>query len=300
MFKGSIVALVTPFKNGKVDEAKYRELVEFQIKNGTNGIVPCGTTGESPTLTPREHEKVVEICVEAVNKRIPVIAGTGSNSTAEAIAFTKHSEHAGADGALVVSPYYNKPTQEGLYRHFKAIAESVKIPIILYNIPGRTACNIEADTMARLAKDCKNIVGVKEATGSLDFMQTVKQVCPPEFLLFSGDDVLTLPILSIGGVGVISVVANIVPQDVAKVVDAFSRGQLKKAQEIHAKLLPLVKAMFVETNPIPVKTAMKLMGLCSDELRLPLCEMGEKNLAVLKKALKDYGLIKDKQLVGVL
>ena len=290
MFRGSIVAIVTPFNDGKIDEKKLRELVQFHVENGTNGIVPCGTTGESPTLSFEEHEKVVEICIEAAGGRIPIIAGTGSNSTAEAIKLTQHAAKAGADAALLVTPYYNKPTQEGLYRHFKAIAEFVDIPIILYNIPGRSARNIEIPTMARLAAECKNIVGVKEAAGSVDQMQLIKQLCPPEFLLISGDDALTLPLLSIGGVGVISVAANIIPKDVASLITTFNNGDIFEAQKIHFKMLPLIKAMFLETNPIPVKTARGLMGMCSDELRLPLCSMESGNLLKLKKALSDYGL----------
>ena len=290
MFKGSIVAIVTPFKNGTVNEGKLRELVEFQIKNGTNGIVPCGTTGESPTLTTEEHERVIRICIEAANKRVPIIAGTGSNSTAEAVALTKHAAKSGADGALLVSPYYNKPTQKGLYLHFKEIADSVDIPLILYNIAGRTAINIEPETFARLSQNCKNIIGVKEASGSLEQMQIIKSLCPKNFILLSGDDTLTLPILSVGGVGVISVVANIVPQDVTAVIKAFEEGNIKKAQELHYKLLPLAKAMFIETNPISVKTAMGLLELCSDELRLPLCAMNDENKLKLSSALKNYGL----------
>ena len=291
MIKGSIVAIVTPFRDGKVDEAKFRELIEFQIKNGTDAIVPCGTTGESPTLSHAEHQRVIEICIHTVKGRVPVIAGTGSNSTEEAIALTKHAAKAGADGVLVVSPYYNKPTQEGLYRHFRAVAESVKISVILYNIAGRTAVNIEPATIARLAKDCPNIVGVKEASGSLEQMQTIKRLCPKEFLLISGDDGLLLPILSVGGVGVISVAANIIPKDVKKIIQAFEAGRISEAQTLYYKMLPLVKALFLETNPIPIKTAMGLMGLCSPELRLPLCEMAAENERKLKTALHEYGLI---------
>ncbi len=291
MFKGSIVAIVTPFRNSKVDEKKLRELIEFQIKNGTSGIVPCGTTGESATLTFDEHEKVIEVTIDQVNKRVPVIAGTGSNSTEEAIMLTKQAASAGADASLQVSPYYNRPTQGGLYRHFKAIAQSVKIPIILYNIAGRTGVNIEPETIANLARDCKNIVAVKEASGSLDQMSRIKALCPPVFQLISGDDSLTLPVLSIGGIGIISVVANIVPADVADLVSAFEKGNIKKAQSLHYKLLPLIKACFIETNPIPVKTAMGLLGMCEPDLRLPMCEMSADNLGKLKKALKDYGLL---------
>lgn len=289
MFRGSIVAVVTPFKDAKVDEKKLGELIEFQIKNGTSGIVPCGTTGESATLIFDEHERVIEIAIEQAKGRVPVIAGTGSNSTAEAIMLTKQAAEAGADASLQVAPYYNRPTQKGLYEHFKAIANSVKIPIILYNIAGRTGVNIEPETIARLASDCKNIVAVKEASGSLDQMSRIKSISPPDFQLISGDDGLTLPVLSIGGIGIISVVANIVPRDVADLVSAFEKGDIKRAQELHYKLLPLIKAVFLETNPIPVKTAMGLLGMCSAELRSPMCEMAPENLEKLKKALKDYG-----------
>lgn len=292
MFRGSIVAIVTPFKNGRIDEKKLRELIDFQIKNGTSGIVPCGTTGESATLNFDEHESVIQITIDQVNRRVPVIAGTGSNSTEEAIMLTKQAASAGADASLQVSPYYNRPTQKGLYEHFKAIAQSVKIPIILYNIAGRTGVNIEPETVAKLAQDCKNIVAVKEASGSLDQMSRIKQLCPKNFELISGDDGLTLPVLSIGGTGIISVVANIVPKDVAQLVAAFEKGDIKKARELHYKLLPLIKAVFLETNPIPVKTAMGLLGMCEPGLRLPMCSMSDANLEKLKTALKVYGLLK--------
>ncbi|MFH1640515.1 MAG: 4-hydroxy-tetrahydrodipicolinate synthase [Candidatus Omnitrophota bacterium] len=291
MFKGSIVAIITPFRNGKLDEKKLRDLIEFHIKNGTNGIVPCGTTGESATLSFDEHDRVIEITIEQAAKRVPVIAGTGSNSTEEAVMLTKHAAKAGADASLQVSPYYNRPTQKGLYEHFKAIAESVNIPIVLYNIASRTGVNIEPETIAKLARDCKNIVGVKEASGSLDQMSRIKALCPGDFNLISGDDSLTLPVLSIGGTGVISVVANIVPRDVANLIGEFEKGNFKKAKEIHFRLLPLIKAMFIETNPIPVKTAMGLMGMCEPGLRLPMCGMLPENLEKLKKALKEYGLL---------
>jgi len=291
-FCGSIVAIVTPFKDGKVDEKGFQKLLEFHIKEGTDGIVPCGTTGESATLSFEEHERVIELTIETVKGKIPVIAGTGSNSTKEAIMLTKHAKKAGADASLQVSPYYNRPTQKGLYEHFRAIAEEVDIPIILYNIPSRTGVNIEPETMAKLAKDCKNIIGVKEASGSLEQMSRIKLLCPPDFLLISGDDSLTLPILAIGGVGVISVVANIVPRDVKKMISFFEKGEIKKAQEMHYKLLPLIKVMFIETNPIPVKTAMGLLGMCAPELRLPLSPMSPENLEKLKRALSEYGLMK--------
>ncbi|MDP2927541.1 MAG: 4-hydroxy-tetrahydrodipicolinate synthase [Candidatus Omnitrophota bacterium] len=298
MFKGSIVAIVTPFSaadrggNLTIDEKKLRQLIDFQINNGTSGIVPCGTTGESATLNFDEHESVIRIAIEQAKKRVPVIAGTGSNSTQEAIMLTQQAALAGADASLQVSPYYNRPTQRGLYEHFKAIAQSVKIPIILYNIAGRTGVNIEPETIAKLAQDCKNIVAVKEASGNLDQMSRIKQLCPKEFDLISGDDGLTLPVLSIGGIGIISVVANIVPADVAGLVSAFAKGDFKKAKELHYKLLPLIKAVFLETNPIPIKTAMGLLGMCEPGLRLPMCEMSPENLEKLKKALRDYGLLK--------
>ena len=291
MFKGSIVAIVTPFKGDAVDEVKLTELIEWQIKSGTNGIVPCGTTGESPTLSEKEHEHVIKATIDVVAKRVPVIAGTGSNSTAEAVHMTKYAAQAGADACLVVTPYYNKPTNKGLYLHFKAVADSVKIPIILYNIAGRTGKNIEPELMGQLARDCKNIVGVKEASGSLEQMLRIREVCPKDFILLSGDDALTLPILAIGGVGVISVAANIVPKDVVGVINAFNKGDLKSAQAINLKLQSLIRALFLETNPIPVKTACELMGLCSGAMRLPLCEMEEANLLKLKTALRTYGLL---------
>jgi 4-hydroxy-tetrahydrodipicolinate synthase len=291
MFAGSMVAIVTPFKNGKVDEKKLRELIELQIKNGSSGIVPCGTTGESATLSLQEHERVIEITVEQVKGRVPVIAGTGSNSTEEAIVLTRHAAEAGSDGSLQVSPYYNRPTQQGLYEHFKAIASAVDIPVILYNIASRTGVNIEPETIARLSHDCKNIVGVKEASANLDQMSRIKSLCAEGFDLISGDDSLTLPILSIGGTGIISVVANIVPRDVADLVSEFAKGNIKKARELHYKLLPLIKAAFLETNPIPVKTAMGLLGICEPDLRLPMCPMSAENLEKLKNALKEYGLL---------
>lgn len=290
MFKGSMVALVTPFRNGKIDEKALKELIEFHIKSGTTALVPCGTTGESPTLTYEEHDRVIELTVQFAKGRIPVIAGTGSNSTDEAIILTKHAEKVGADASLQVSPYYNRPTQKGLFLHFKAIAESVKIPIILYNIASRTGVNIEPETFVKLAQ-IKNIVGVKEASGSLDQMSRIRNLCPKNFLLISGDDSLTLPLMSIGGVGVISVVANIIPKDVADMCAAFEKGDIKKAESLHYKMLALTKAMFIETNPIPVKTAMGLMKMIDPEIRLPLCEMAPENKEKLVKALKDYKLI---------
>ncbi len=291
MFKGSIVALVTPFTEHGVDEWKLAELVERQIKSGTKGIVPCGTTGESPTLSHEEHDKVVEITVDAVRHRVPVVAGTGSNSTAEAVRLIRHAEESGVDAALVVTPYYNKPTQKGLYLHFKAVADSVKIPIILYNIEGRCARNIETETVKKLAKDCKNIVGVKEASGNIDQAKAVKDACGKDFDVLSGDDAMTIPIMKLGGTGVISVLANIMPKEVAEVVNLMLKGKVKEAEEKQALLLPIIKAMFLETNPAPVKTACGLMGLCSPKVRLPLCELEPENLAKLKKVMVGFDLI---------
>lgn len=291
MFKGSMVALVTPFKNGGVDEKGLKKLVEFHIKNGTSVLVPCGTTGESATLSFEEHERLIEMTIEASRGRIPVIAGTGSNNTSEAVVLTKHAKKAGADGALLISPYYNKPTQEGLFLHFKAVAEAADIPIVLYNIASRTGVNIEPETVARLA-NIKNIVGIKEASGNLEQMSRIVSMCPVDFDLISGDDSLTLPVLSIGGKGVISVVANIVPKDTSDMIAAFEKGDIKEAMRLHYRLLPLVRAMFIETNPIPVKIAMGLMGMIEPHLRLPLCSLSEGNLQKLKNVLRDYGLLK--------
>ena len=290
MFEGSIVAIVTPFRNGQVDEESYRKLIEFQIENGTSAIVPCGTTGESATLNPEEHARVIDIAVEAVNNRVPVIAGTGGNSTAEAIELTKHAKEVGADATLQVCPYYNKPTQEGLFRHFEAILKAVPLPQILYNVPGRTSVNLLPETVARLA-EFPEIVAIKEASGNLGQMADVMMLAGENITLLSGDDNLTLPALAIGGKGVISVVANIVPGDSAKLIRAWADGNVAEAQALYYKLLPLCKAMFFETNPIPVKTAVALMGLIGDEMRLPMCPMAPENLDKLKKALSDYGLI---------
>jgi len=275
-----------------VDEAKLRELVEFHVSHGTDGLIPCGTTGESPTLNHDEHKRVVEIVIEAARKRIPVVAGTGSNSTAEAIDLTRHAERAGASGALVVNPYYNKPTQEGLYRHFRAVAEAVSIPIITYNIQSRTAINVETATMARLARDCKNIVGVKEASGSLDQMSQVIAACGPNFSVLSGDDNITLPLMAIGGHGVVSVIANIVPREVADMVHAALDGDFKRARDVHFRLFPLARAAFMETNPIPIKEAMALAGMLEPEFRLPMCRMSETNRETLRGILQQYALVK--------
>ncbi len=291
MIHGSLVAIVTPFKNGEIDEDALRNLIEFQIENGTHGIVPCGTTGESPTLSHEEHEYVIDITVNTVNKRVPVIAGTGSNSTKEAIRLTRFAEKAGVDGSLLVTPYYNKPTQEGLYLHFKQIASQVDIPIILYNIPGRSVVNILPETMAKLARDCSNIVGVKEASGSLPQAGRIIQLCGEDFIVLSGEDSINFPLLAVGARGFITVTANIVPKDVANLYNLFNEGKFELAREIHYKLLPLNEALFLETNPIPVKAALSMMGKVNYEYRYPLCQMSEKNYKGLKKALSNYGII---------
>lgn len=289
--KGAMVAIVTPFKKGKVDEKGLKKLIEFQVKNGTHAIIPCGTTGESATLSHEEHERVVDITIQTVAGRVPVVAGTGSNSTDEAVKLTKSAEKAGADAALLITPYYNKPTQEGLYRHFKAIAAEVDIPMILYNVPGRTSVNMLPETVARLS-EIKNIIGIKEATGSLQQVSEVIRLAKKGFSLVSGDDFTVLPTLAVGGKGVISVASNVAPKDMSDMYNAFEAGDLKKAQELHYKLFPLFQAMFFETNPVPAKTALGLMGMISDEVRLPLAPMSAKNIDRLKAVLKDYGLIK--------
>jgi 4-hydroxy-tetrahydrodipicolinate synthase len=290
MFKGSIVALATPFKDGKVDEDAFRELIEFQIAEGTSAISPCGTTGESATMEMEVHTRVIDIAIEAVNKRVPVIAGTGANSTSEAIELTKHAKEAGADGTLQVTPYYNKPTQEGLYQHYKAIAKAAPLPQMLYNVPGRTSINMLPETVARLA-ELPEVVAVKEASGDLGQMAEIVNLAGDKITLLSGDDNVTLPVLAIGGKGVVSVVANIVPKDTADMVKAWEEGNVEGARELFYKLLPLCKAMFYETNPIPVKTSLALMGKIKEELKLPLVPLAPANRERLKKALGDYGLI---------
>ena len=291
MFQGAMVAIVTPFKDGQVDETSLRQLIDFQIANGTQGIVPCGTTGESATLSFQEHERVVEITVEQVNKRVPVIAGTGSNNTVEAIRLTQHARKAGADGALMISPYYNKPTQEGLYRHFKAVAEAVDIPIILYNIPGRTAVNMEPSTIARLAK-IGNIVGIKEAAGSMKQITDIIALCDDRFVVISGEDFMTYPLLCVGGKGVISVVSNIAPRDMADLCTLSLQGNFAEAQRLYYRLLPLCHALFYETNPAPAKAALLMMQMiASEEVRLPLVPMSEPNRERLRRDLQAYGLI---------
>ena len=290
MFTGAIVAIVTPFKNGRVDEETFRELIDFQISKGTRGIVPCGTTGESSTLSHEEHDRVIAMAIDAAKKRVPVIAGTGSNSTEEALRLTRHAHEAGADGALMVCPYYNRPSQEGLYRHYKIIAESVPIPIIPYNIPGRTGVNMLPETVARLSR-ISNIVGIKEASGSLKQMQDVISLCGEDFDVLSGDDFFTLPLLLIGGKGVISTVSNIAPAAMADMIAAFESGDIPLARKLHDKMVPLIDALFIETNPVPVKAALAMMGKMDDSVRLPLCKMSDSNYEKLRKAMINFGLI---------
>ncbi len=290
MFTGSLVAIVTPFRQGTVDERALAELIEWQIANGTNGIVPCGTTGESATLSHSEHNRVIELTVEVVHRRVPVIAGTGSNSTAEAITLTKHAKQAGADGALLITPYYNKPTQEGLYRHYTAVAEAVDLPIILYNIPGRTGVNMLPSTIARLSA-IKTIAGVKEGSGSVQQASDIVQMCGDRLTVLAGDDSLTLPMMAVGAKGVITVTANIVPMEMAGLVKAFASGRIDEARQIHFKLSPLFAALFYETNPIPVKEALGLMRKIDPELRLPLCPMAQDTREKLIRVLKDAALV---------
>ena len=291
IFRGAFVAIVTPFIDGELDEQGLVDLIEFHIANGTHGIVPCGTTGESATMSHDEHHRVVELTVKTVNGRIPVVAGSGSNSTSEAIDLTNHAKAAGVDGVLMVSPYYNKPSQEGLYQHYKAVAEAVDIPIILYNVPSRTSSNILPATTARLAQ-IDNIVGIKEATADLNQISQVIRLCPDDFSVLSGDDFTSMPTVLIGGTGVISVTSNVAPRDMADMMEAALEGNLAKANEMHYKLFPLMQAMFYDTNPVPAKKSLELMGkIKSSRPRLPLCNMSDDNLARLKTALSDYGLI---------
>jgi 4-hydroxy-tetrahydrodipicolinate synthase len=291
MFGGALVAIVTPFKNGAVDEDSFRRLVEYQIANGSSGIVPCATTGESATLTFEEHERLIEMTVEQVNKRVPVIAGTGSNNTEEAIRLTKHAKRAGADGALIISPYYNKPTQNGLYKHYEKIAVSVDLPLVIYNVPGRTAVNIEPDTLCKLS-NIDTVVAVKEASGSMKQITDIIALCGENLDILSGEDFLTFPILCVGGKGVISVVSNIAPRDMSDLCKLYFKGQIEQAQKLYYRLLPICHAVFYETNPTPVKTALYMMNkIDSDEVRLPLVPMLETNRVRLRQELQTYGLL---------
>jgi 4-hydroxy-tetrahydrodipicolinate synthase len=285
MFSGCLVAMITPFRDGEVDEAGIRSLVQFHLKNGTDGLVPCGTTGESVTMTEEEQLRVIEIVVEEVNGRIPVIAGTGTNSTSKTVKLTKAAKKIGADAALVVTPYYNKPTQQGLYLHFEAIAREAELPLVLYNVPGRTSVNMLPETVARLAK-IPTIVGIKEASGSMDQASQIINSCRSDFAVLSGDDSLTLPLLALGGVGIISVVGNIAPAAMVELVRSYRAASVAHARELHYQIFDLCRAMFIETNPIPVKTAAGILGLCSSEMRLPLSPMAEGNRKKLEEALR--------------
>lgn len=289
-FYGSIVAIVTPFKDGRVDETALSALIENHVASGTAGIVPCGTTGESATLTHDEHKRVIELTVKIAGGRIPVIAGSGSNSTEEAVSLTLHAKSAGADAALLITPYYNKPTQEGLYQHYKKIAEAVNLPLVLYNIPGRTGVNMLPETVRRLLP-FKNIVGIKEGSGSIQQVAELIHLCGERLTVISGDDAITLPMMVLGAKGVISVTANIVPGDMAKMIDAAAQGDMLAAKVWHDRLYPLHNALFLETNPIPVKAALALMGKCRDEVRLPLVPLSGPNRDCLKAVMMHYGLL---------
>ena len=290
MFQGCFTAIVTPFRDGELDEAAFRGLIDFQIEGGIHGIVPCGTTGESATLNHEEHHRVVEVAIEQAAGRVPVIAGTGSNSTRESVGLTQHAERAGASGCLVITPYYNKPNPQGLYEHFKAVAEATSLPIIMYNVPSRTGRNMLPDEVARAA-ELPNIVGIKEATGDLSQIADVIALCPEDFVVLSGDDFTVLPLISVGGRGVICVVSNIVPDKMAGLCDAALKGEWDRARELHYYLRPINKAMFMETNPIPVKTALKLMGRITGEVRLPLSPLSEANEERLASVLKEAGVL---------
>ncbi len=288
MFRGTFTALVTPFRNGDVDLAALDKLIETQVAAGISGLVAVGTTGESPTLTHEEKEEVIAQVVKVAAGRGKVLAGTGSNSTRDSIAMTKFAEKTGADGALLVAPYYNKPSQEGLFRHFKAIADATSLPIMLYNIPGRCSVDILPETVVRLAENCRNIVSIKEASGSVERVGELRRRLPDEFTILSGDDSLTLPFLSVGAAGVVSVATNLFPSEVCALVRACESGDLKSAGTLHRKLLPLFKDLFIEPNPVPVKTALGWRGAMSGEVRLPLCEMSEPNQARLRKTLEEF------------
>ena len=289
MWKGSYVALATPFENGKVDEKAFRKLIEFHIDNGTDGLVPCGCTGEAATLNASEQKHLIKLAVETSDRRVPVVAGTGSNSTDEAIELTSYAKKAGCDGALIITPYYNKPTPEGQYRHYSEIAKAADIPIMLYNVPSRTGISLLPSTVARLSK-VDNIVAIKEAAGSVQQVMDIKAAC--DIIVMSGDDSMTLPFMSVGATGVVSVAANIIPGKVHDLVQKFLDGNHEESQRIHFEILDLCKALFIETNPIPVKTALAMMGMIKEEWRLPLCEMGSENKAKLEAVIKRYGLVK--------
>ncbi len=290
MFTGSLSAIVTPFRDGAIDEAALRDLIEWQIQGGVDGIFPCGSTGESATLSHAEHEQVIKIAIEQTRKRVPVLAGTGSNSTAEAIRLTAAAREMGADAAVLISPYYNKPTQEGIYKHYKMIAQSVDLPLIFYNIPGRTGSNIMPETMARLC-EVRNIVGVKEASGSMDQISDIRRLCGDRLTILSGDDSMTLPMIALGAKGVISVITNIMPREMGEMVSAALEGNYARAREIHYRMLPLMRALFIETNPIPIKHAMSLLQKCSAEVRMPLTPMSPPAADKLKAVMKEMKLL---------
>jgi 4-hydroxy-tetrahydrodipicolinate synthase len=292
MFRGTFTAIVTPFRDGALDEAAFTRLVEWQIESGITGIVAVGTTGESPTLDNAEHTRVIELAVQAAHGRCKVIGGTGSNSTREAVTLTAEAEQAGADGVLLVTPYYNKPTQEGLFRHFKAIADSTKLPVILYSVPGRCGIEIAVDTAVRLARDCPNVVSIKEAGGSVDRVSQLRAALPPEFTILSGDDSIALPSMCAGAEGVISVASNIIPREMVRMIDAFAAGRAEEARSLHSRFYPLFKDLTLETNPIPIKTAVSLADRISGEFRLPLCEMAPANTAKLLATLRNLNLVK--------
>jgi 4-hydroxy-tetrahydrodipicolinate synthase len=290
MFSGALSAIVTPFRDGEIDEPALRELIEWQIQNGVDGLVPCGSTGESATLTHAEHERVIKITIEQTRGRVPVIAGTGSNSTAEAIRLTRFAREARADAALLISPYYNKPTQDGIFKHYKMIATSVDLPLLAYNIPGRTASNIAPETFARLC-ELKNLVGVKEASGSMDQISDIRRLCGDRLTILSGDDSLTLPLMALGAKGVIAVITNVMPRETHDLAAAALAGDYTRARDLHYKMLPLMRALFLETNPIPIKQALAFMGKCSPELRMPLTSMTQPAADRLKGVMKELRLI---------
>jgi len=291
MFTGTYTSLVTPFKDGGVDAAAFEALIKNQIKSGVDGIVPVGSTGESSTLNFEEHIRVIKLAVQFAAKRIKVLAGTGANATEEAMELTREAESAGADGSLQVAPYYNKPSQEGLFQHFCAIARATRLPIVLYSIPGRCGVEIGIETVSRLARGCKNIIGIKEAGGSADRVSALRAALGPKFEILSGDDSLTLPFMAVGAQGVISVAANVIPREVAQMVNAFARGQIRKASQLHTKFYPLFKDLFIETNPVPVKAALAMMGLIAEEYRLPLVPISAANRAKLKATMKACGIL---------
>ncbi|HJO08675.1 MAG TPA: 4-hydroxy-tetrahydrodipicolinate synthase [Verrucomicrobiota bacterium] len=292
MFTGTYTALITPFCKGRVDEQAIQKLIQEQVRGGVDGIVPVGTTGESPSLGFAEHIRVIELAVQAAKGRVKVLAGTGANSTAEAIHLTKAAEAAGVDGSLQVAPYYNKPTQEGVFQHFKKIARSTKLPIILYSIPGRCSIAIEVSTVQRLTKVCKNIVGIKEAGGDPDRVSRLRAALGQRFTILSGDDVLTLPFMAVGAVGVISVASNIIPRQIVKMVDAYAMGKPAAALKLHQKYYPMFKDLFIETNPVPTKAALAMLRKCEEEYRLPLCKMSAANRTQLARTLKACGVLK--------